>query len=72
VAKNNRVGLSGIEVFFVEKRRVGITMNPQRKVWHLRRFRFPSESPIRDYVWGLVIVAFGVLTILGMFFLFGG
>jgi len=47
-------------------------MNPPKKIWRLRRFGFPPESPVRDYVWGLVIVAFGALTILGMFFLFGG
>ena len=54
------------------QRGVEITMNPPKKIWRLRRFGFPSESPVRDYVWGLVIVAFGALTILGMFFLFGG
>lgn len=29
------------------------------------------ESPVRDYMWGIIIVAFGIFTILGMFFLFG-
>jgi len=45
--------------------------NPPKKIWRLRRFEFPPESPVRDYVWGLLIAAFGALTILGMFFLFG-
>jgi hypothetical protein len=32
----------------------------------------PFESPVRDYVWGIVIAACGVLAIMGTFFLFGG
>lgn len=30
------------------------------------------NSSLRDYVWGVIIVAFGLLTVIGMFFLFGG
>ena len=42
-----------------------------RKVWRLRRFGFPEESPVRDYVWGFVIVAFGALSIFGILYLLG-
>ena len=31
-----------------------------------------SEFQLRDYIWGLLIVAFGLFTVIGMFFLFGG
>jgi hypothetical protein len=40
--------------------------------WRLLRLGWVAESPLRDYVWGAMIVAFGALTILGMFFLLGG
>lgn len=37
-----------------------------------RRWRVSSESSLRDYVWGLLIVVVGLFTVIGMFFLFGG
>lgn len=39
----------------------------RRLGWELR-----PESSVRDYLWGLVILAFGLFTVIGMFFLFGG
>jgi len=47
-------------------------MKRPKRIWRLRRFGIPAESPVRDYVWGFVIVLFGALTILGMFYLFVG
>ncbi len=43
-----------------------------KRVWHLRQFRMPDESPLRDYVWGSIIVAVGAFTVFGIFFLLGG
>ena len=31
-----------------------------------------DDSPLRHYVWGALIVAFGVFTVFGMWFLLGG
>lgn len=31
----------------------------------------PGESPLRHYVWGVIIVALGALTIFGYVYLFG-
>jgi len=36
------------------------------------RLAWTRESPLRDYMWGAIIVAFGLFTIMGMVFLFGG
>jgi len=36
------------------------------------RLAWTRESPLRDYMWGAIIVAFGLFTIIGMVFLFGG
>ncbi len=36
------------------------------------RLRWSRESALRDYMWGAIIVAFGLFTVIGMFFLFGG
>lgn len=37
----------------------------------LRQLR-NEESPIRDYLWGVVIVLMGVFTVFGYWFLFAG
>ena len=36
------------------------------------RLAWTRESPLRDYMWGAIIVAFGLFTIIEMVFLFGG
>jgi len=41
---------------------------PARRV----QLEWPFESPIRHYVWGALLVAFGLFTVFGMWFLFAG
>ena len=50
----------------------GVIRTVLKRVWHLRQFHVPDESPLRDYVWGSIIVVIGVFTVFGMFFLLGG
>jgi hypothetical protein len=33
--------------------------------------RWPGESPVRHYIWGVIIIALGALTILGYVHLLG-
>ncbi len=32
---------------------------------------WPGESPVRHFVWGVIIIALGALTIFGYVYLFG-
>jgi hypothetical protein len=66
------LGDQEIEASRYEVGGVEITVNRPRNLGNIwRRLGLPPESPIRDYVWGAVIIVFGALTILGVFFLFG-
>jgi len=70
----NNYGINDLEitVSIVDWKGTEFTVNSLRNMQGLRRLGWPAESPVRDYVWGVVIAACGALTILGMFFLFGG
>lgn len=36
------------------------------------QLEWPFESPIRHYVWGVLLVTFGLFTVFGIWFIFAG
>jgi hypothetical protein len=45
-------------------------MKRPRIMQHVWRLGWPGESPVRHYLWGVIIAALGALTILGYVYLF--
>lgn len=48
-----------------------IQVNRSRNMQLRRRLGWPQESPLRHYVWGVLIAACAGLSILGMAYLLG-
>lgn len=46
-------------------------MNRPTNIRELLSLGWLPESPLRDYLWGSIIIALAILTVVGAFFLFG-
>ena len=45
------------------------SMGKMKRLW---RVGWPENAPLRDYMWGVAMLAMAVLTIIGLIYMFGG
>lgn len=69
--QNNGSSLLVIDPSNVERRGTGVTVNHLRNMPRFRGLGWLPESPIRHFIWGVLIAACGALTIFGMMYLLG-